>query len=287
MTETPRALYCPSCAAKLPADILSTPDPECPVCGTKLTGADQPLEKAAMAPATPQKRRSTEDLLLERLKQDADQPPAKKLPVMFFVLMIAVLAVAAYGIYHATKKPEQFAAPKDESGLTPEHRAMVEHAADSLNGVLSHDPTNIEAHIALANVYYDGMNWAKAAPHYEAYLTVHPDDPAARVDYAYVLGQIHPDDLNLALAQIDSALKYKPDFLNALYNGGILAVQITGTSHAQSLQRARSYFARAKAVADTSAPVMAQQIDTLIMEIDRTGARMAKEPAASTPNAKP
>jgi hypothetical protein len=123
------------------------------------------------------------------------------------------------------------------------------------------------------------MNWAQAAPHYEAYLSAHPDDPAARVDYAYVLGQTRPENLNLALAQIDSALKYHPDYLNALYNGGVLAVQVTGTNHGEGLKRAREYFARAKAVADTSAPAMAKQIDTLITEIDRTGARMAKSPS--------
>lgn len=279
MSDSTRALYCPSCAAKLPADILSSPDPECPVCGTRLNGADQPISKEIETQPPTQKRMSTEELLLERLKQDAAQPEPKKLPVLFFVVLIAVIAIAAYSIYTATKKPEQFAKPKEPDALTLEQRAMVQHATDSLNGVLKLNPNNTEAHIALANVYYDGMNWSQAAPHYEAYLHAHPDEAAARVDYAYVLGQTHPGDLNLALAQIDSALKYHPDYLNALYNGGVLAVQMTGASHGEGLQRARNYFARAKAVADTSAPAMAKQIDTLITEIDRTGARMAKSPA--------
>jgi Tfp pilus assembly protein PilF len=277
VTDTPKILYCPSCAAKLPDDILSSTEPECPVCGTKLTGADAPVAKEAEKVDQPARRLSTEEILLDRLKADAAQPPARKLPVTFFAILIAVIAIAAYSIYSATKKPEQFAKPKNEDGLTLEQRAMIQHATDSLSQILGHDPNNTEAHIALANVYYDGKDWKSAAPHYEAYLARHPDDPSARVDYSFVLSQTQPQNLNIALAQIDTALKFKPDFLSALYNGGILAVQMTGSSHAEGLARARAYFERAKAVADTAAPEMAKQIDTLITEIDRTGARIASE----------
>jgi Tfp pilus assembly protein PilF len=280
VTDVQHDLYCPSCAAKLPANVLSSADPECPVCGTKLTGVDAPVSKQSAATETvPERRLTTEELLLERLKQDEAQPAPKKLPMTFFVILIAVIAVAAYSIYSATKKPEQFAKPKASDELTLEQRAMIQHATDSLTALINREQQNAEAHLSLANVYYDAKDWAHAAPHYQAYLDSRPDDPGPRVDYAFVLSQTKPNDLTVALAQIDTALKYKPDYLSALYNGGILAVQMTGTDHMAGLTRAREYFQRAKTVADTAAPAMAKQIDTLIMEIDRTGERMGKKPA--------
>lgn len=281
MTDLQTDLYCPSCAAKLPTDVLTAADPECPVCGTRLTGDDAPVAKDTPMASTPkpERRLSTEELLLERLKQDEAQPAPKKLPMAFFLILFAVIAIAAYSIYSATKKPEQFAKPKVSDELTLEQRAMIQHATDSLTAVITQNPQNAEAHLALANVYYDAKDWPHAAPHYEAYLASRPDDPGPRVDYAFVLSQTKPNDLTPALAQIDTALRYKPDYLSALYNGGILAVQMTGSDHMAGLTRARDYFQRAKRVADTAAPAMAKQIDTLIMEIDRTGERIGKKPA--------
>ncbi len=94
------------------------------------------------------------------------------------------------------------------------------------------------------------------------------------MDYSYAIAQDN-GDLQTALAEIDSALVYQPDHLNALINAGIMTAQtVSDSNHANALARARGYFERARAVAEKTNPAVASRIDTLLHAIDSTGIRM-------------
>lgn len=275
------SIYCPSCGASV--EQSDTEDTlKCSVCGTEFQhtegkSSEQLIARSDAAPSR-KPRLTTEDALLERLKQEP--PPRKPIGWPTLAAILIGIAVASYLIARIASKPDTFAAPQggtSDSAELFQRRLATQSTVDSLQKVIFSDPSNANAHIALADVYYDDQYWTKAIAEFQSYLRLKPDDASARVDYAYAVGQ-QPGGIPVALEEIDTALKYRPDYLPGLYNGGILAIQQTrgGSGHTEALARAREYFRRAKLVADTAAPFMAKQIDTLLLEIDKTGSLPAQ-----------
>jgi len=263
-------------AVHAPGEIL-----QCPVCGTEfkyelsqtpesaITESDRPPS------ASPARRRSTEEILLERLQQ---QPPQKK-PIRWsaFALIFAVVLAVTFGIFQLASKPDTYA-PGGEVDSTAllQKRLFFQHIIDSLHSAMAANPSNVDNHLTLADALYDAGQWGESVKEFQTYLIAKPADADARVDYSYAIAQ-NSGNLNDALAEIDTALLYKPDHLNALINAGIITAQtVTDTNHATALARARNYFERAKAVAEKTDPGIAARIDTLIKEIDNTGQRLAK-----------
>lgn len=273
--------YCPSCAARFGEDIAAGQSLRCPLCGTEfISGASvESAESEIVKSDQPQaqevsrKRQSTEEMLLERLQ---NEPPLKK-PIPFIGLAIIIVAIvaASIGIFKYTAKPDVYAPGHEvDSNMLAQKKIFYQHIIDSLNGVLAANPNDTNLHVSLADAYYDAGRWDQSMSEFQAYLRLKPKDPDARVDYAYAIAQ-GKDDLNLAISEIDTALIYKPDHLNALINAGILTAQTIGdTNHVTALARSRKYFERAKAIADKTDPKMAGRIDTLLQEINRTGERM-------------
>ncbi len=280
-TNDSRITYCPSCAARFGEDISAGQSLKCPVCGTEfISGAsaesaeseiaksDQPLSQAEG-----KRRQSTEDMLLERLQ---NEPPLKRpIPVAgVAVILIAILA-ASIAIFKYTAKPDKFAAGQEiDSNAIAEKRIFLQHIIDSIGTMLKSNPNDTNLHVSLADAYYDAGRWDQSMGEFQTYLRLKPKDPDARVDYAYAIAQ-GKQDLQLAISEIDTALIFKPDHLNALINAGILSAQaINDTNHMAALARSRKYFERAKAIAAKTDPKMAGRIDTLLQEINRTRERM-------------
>ncbi len=284
-------IYCPSCAARI---LESPPQPgtflRCNVCGTEFKFQPAQTPDAAIAesdrPATtappggapqpsPIRRLSAEEILLDRLKEE---PPKKKpLPKSTLILLFAAIAAVSVGIVRLTSKPDIYApGAASDSSLVIQKELFFQHIIDSLHTALVTNPEDTSLHLSLADAFYDEGKWMQSMKEFEVYLGEKPADADARVDYAYTIAQAN-GNLNDALAQIDTALKFKPDHLNALINAGIMTAQtVNDTNHATALARARNYFVRARSVAEKTDPGIAQRIDTLIQEIDNTGKRMAK-----------
>jgi len=276
-------VFCPSCAALVSETANSGDRLKCPVCGTEFSAGARSttIEETAVTQkdvVTPQRKLSTEEVLLERFR---NEPPDKK-PVGWPTIasIVAVIAVIVFAIVQMTSRPDVYAPghPVDSSAIVAKQQFM-QHIVDSIQSHLAHAPTDLDARLSLANAYYDAGNWAQSKKEYEAYLSVHPDSANARVDYAYAVAQ-ESGDPAAAVAQIDSALKYDPEHLNALLNGGILSAQmISDGNHAAGLAKARDYFQRARKVAVRKEPRMVGRIDTLLEAINSTGNRPAAPPA--------
>ena len=230
------------------------------------------VEESSDSDSAP-RRQTTEEILLDRLKNDP--PQNRPLPWKTLAIVIAAIFVVSFGIYRFTSRPNVYAPGSEiDSTALLQKRAFFQHIVDSLRGEMSKNPTNIDLHLSLADALYDAANWAESVREFQTYLAAKPQDVDARVDFAFAVTQAS-GDLNLALSEIDTVLKYKPDHLNALVNGGILAAQsINDTNHVVALARSKDYFQRARAIAEKTNPPMAARIDTLIKEIDETGARL-------------
>ncbi len=251
----------------------------CPVCGTEFkyepekTPENSIAEGDNLKTGAAERRLSTDEILLDRLQ---NEPPEKQpLPIRSIaVLFVAIIAIA-FGVFQITSRPDKYA-PGHEVDTTAllQKRLFYQHIVDSLQMQIVQHPSNIDYHLELADALYDAGEWSESKKEFETYLAVKPSDADARVDYSYAIAQDN-GDLNAAIAEIDTALTYHPDHLNALINAGIMSAQlVTDTNHATALARSKDYFERARAVAEKSHPDIARRIDTLIMEIDSTGLRM-------------
>jgi tetratricopeptide (TPR) repeat protein len=286
-------IFCPSCAARIDEKVSPDAVIKCPVCGTEFSAADSDASSENMPVDTVQsttdslsktvdtaadpRRQTTEEILLERLKND---PPQTR-PLPWRTLAIVFLAIfgVSIGIYRITARPNVYA-PGGEIDSTAllQKRAFFQHIVDSLREEMARNSANTDLHLSLADALYDASDWNGSVREFETYLAAKPDDADARVDFSFAITQA-TGDINLALSEIDTVLKQKPDHLNALVNGGILAAQsINDTNHVAALARSKDYFQRARAIAVKTNPPMAARIDTLIKEIDKTGARLTSKP---------
>ena len=269
-------IFCPSCAAQVADHAEHGERLKCPVCGTEFLYEPEKTAESTVADSDsstqPIRRRSTEEILLDRLKSE---PPAKKpITIQSVILIFIAVAGVAFAIYSIASKPDKYAAvtPADTMGM--QHRVFMQHVADSLRDEIGKDPANLDLHLQLADAEYDAGKWDDSKKQFEIYLAQKPQDADARVDYSYAIAQAN-NDLTTALSEIDTALMFQPDHLNALINAGIMTAQtISDTNHATALAKAKYYFERARTVAAKTNPAIAARIDTLIMAIDSTGMKM-------------
>jgi tetratricopeptide (TPR) repeat protein len=281
-SEEHHAIYCPSCAARVAEHASSGELLRCPVCGTQFeigaageeTSAENAIVRSDLSASTtkPTKRLSTEEILLDRLTKD---PPIKKqTPWTVVTLVLAGIIAVSMVIFEQTKKTDQYA-PGEEVDSTAllQKQLFYQHIIDSLQQRIAANPQEDSLHLDLADAYYDMKQWTQSQAEFVTYLTKHPSDPNARVDYAYAIAQ--SGDVNTAISEIDTALQYDPHHLNALVNAGILTAEtINDTNHTDALARAKNYFERAKAVAQKTDPAAAAKIDTLLQAINQTGQKL-------------
>jgi tetratricopeptide (TPR) repeat protein len=251
----------------------------CPVCGTEFTyepgktAESSVTESDANATGTSRVRLSTEEILLDRLK---NEPPKKSpLPAKTIAILFAAVLAIAFGIFQIASKPDTFAPGHEiDSSAVIQKQAFFQHIIDSLHIELDKNPADIHLHLLLADAHYDAGEWGDSKKEFETYLAAKPTDADARVDYSYAIAQGN-GDLNEAIAEIDTALTYHPDHLNALINAGIMTAQtVADSNHETALAKAKNYFERAKIVAEKTNPEIANRIDTLIQAIDSTGLKM-------------
>ncbi len=217
-----------------------------------------------------------EDILLERLKNEPEVAPQISKPVLFAILF----AILAFGtaIYFISRSPEKFAEnphqAQEQQGSADSSemyskRMKLQPLIDSLQGVIAINPNDEQTHLMLGNVYYEGELWDKAKPEYEFFLNKHPENPDARVDYAYVISQT-TGDYKAAVEEIKKALKYEPEHVNALFNAGILTIRANLDDKKKAVRDASPYFQRAlDAAKKQHNDKMAEQIGKVMAELEK------------------
>lgn len=224
-----------------------------------------------------------DDILLDRLKHE---PPLKPQAPLSLTLGIVAGALALGTVlYFAFRKPETYL--QDTPPLAQQHhndssalsgkRSHLAPIIDSLETAMRNGHDDVQAALALANLYYDGEYWDRALAAYEHYLDHAPDNVDARIDYAFAITQVS-GDFKLAISEIEKGLAVNPEHVQGLFNAGILSLRANINDKAAALSSARAYFDRAKkAAAKQGNTQMSGQIDEILKEMER----VEKEPTSS------
>ncbi len=216
-----------------------------------------------------------EEILLERLKNEPEVASQISQPILISIILLVI--VVGVAIYFLSIKPEKFAedphAKQEQQGAADSSqmyskRMKLQPMVDSLRGAIAIDPNNDEAHLMLANVYYESEFWDKAKPEYEFHLSKHPEDVDARVDYAFTIAQL-TGDFKAAVVEINKGLKYDPDHLNALFNAGILSIRANLDNKKKAISEAKVYFHRGLTAAKKQGnDKMAEQIQEILTKLE-------------------
>ncbi|MDP4219398.1 MAG: tetratricopeptide repeat protein [Bacteroidota bacterium] len=218
-----------------------------------------------------------EDILLERLKNEPKIAPQLGKPILVAIILFTI--ALGFGIYFFSRSPEKFmtedphkgqvGAPTADSSDLNTKRMQYAPLTDSLIGVIAANPNDAQAHLMLANVYYEAELWDKAKPQYEYFLAKYPEDVDARVDYALVLAQT-TGNYKASVAEIKKALQYDPEHINALFNAGILTIRANLDDKQKAVRDAKPFFDRALAAAKKqNNDKMAEQIEKIKGELDK------------------
>ena len=83
------------------------------------------------------------------------------------------------------------------------------------------NPANTQAHVVLANAYFDSQRFADAERHYAKVLELDPKNVNARTDLGATFVERPQPDLNRAISEFRSALEIDPKSLPTIYYLGI------------------------------------------------------------------
>jgi Tfp pilus assembly protein PilF len=265
---------CPSCGVETGNASI------CPNCGTLLNSRiDAPVDSNEL--------KSVDQQLLERFEKEP-QHETKAAPYPITIGVILGVVLIAMVMWLITQKEEKFAEGRP-AGAHSEHSEgdghdhgvssvqdslqMLEQMA-ILNGRIDSIEHHIEAHpnddsarINLATALSIKGDYPKAKSIYEAHLAKHPNDADVRVDYASVVIET-TNDPRAGMAELEKAIKIDPKNAKALFNAGILALQLQ-EDHNAGFAKSREYLKRAKQASLKNNPAFAGQIDMLLSEMDK------------------
>ena len=108
--------------------------------------------------------------------------------------------------------------------------APVMRLLTELRGRIARNPRDLGAIVNLANLYFDAAKYPQAIAYYRRALALDPENPDTRTDYATAL-HATGDDLT-AIRELEAVLAKRPDFIEALFNEGIVANAIGRRSEA-------------------------------------------------------
>jgi hypothetical protein len=136
-----------------------------------------------------------------------------------------------------TDPPGTFTVPQTGNGPVAQTSALPGNAVGgggppapvmqelaTMRARLKSNPKDLAALVALAGMYYDAGKFDQAIGYYKTALALDPGNPDVRTDYATALHQTG-HDLD-ALAQLDTVLRRRPKFVQALYNRGVILAAI-------------------------------------------------------------
>ncbi|MFN7951906.1 MAG: tetratricopeptide repeat protein [bacterium] len=147
-----------------------------------------------------------------------------------------------YGVYRA-------------ASLLPEY---ADEASTIFREILKSDPENLDATVALANVYYDLDRAADAIPLYEKFLAKNPDEASVRTDLATMY--LYANRRDDAIREYQKVIAAHPDFVNAYFN--------LGNAYHASGDSAKALEAYRKAQDLKPPPEVAQGIENAIAKLE-------------------
>lgn len=227
-----------------------------------------------------------EDILLERLKNEPKVAPQIGKPILAAILIIILILGSV--IYFISRKPEKYLAedshkeeksqPAADSSDINSKRMKFAPMTDSLLGVIATNPDNDQAHLMLANVYYETEFWDKAKTEYEFFLSKNPEDINSRLDYSFVVFQT-TGDYKASLDQIKKALGYDAENVDALFKAGMMTIRANLDDKKKAVREAVPYFNRALSSAKKQHnDKMAEQIQQVMAELEKLQGKGTPEP---------
>jgi cytochrome c-type biogenesis protein CcmH/NrfG len=226
-------LICGSCGAALKPGTST-----CASCGAALVypGGMKKSKQAEFRPSEPKRgeKRKVEPWI-----------------VVAAIAIVALLATVVYTNLDSSRRPAATPAGPSPASLTPA-APMINLAP--LEQAVRDNPGDSRALLQLANGLHDARDWLRAIDTYEKYLAKEPGDPDARVDMGicyFELAQNSPSNAGgyytKAIAAMEAALKKAPRHQSAMFNLGIVNLQMG------NLEASNSWFRRTVAVDSTSA----------------------------------
>lgn len=125
-------------------------------------------------------------------------------------------ASPAASVPAATAAQQGSAGPSQQQAA--EAQAAVEQAAAPLLEAIKQNPNDFDSLVKLADVYYDGQQFANAIPYYERALAIHPENVDVRTDMGTAYW--YSGNADKALAEMQTSLKYQPGHPQTLFNLG-------------------------------------------------------------------
>jgi cytochrome c-type biogenesis protein CcmH/NrfG len=111
-----------------------------------------------------------------------------------------------------------------QAQLTPEQqKAMVDQAVAPLLGTLKTSPDDFNTIVQVANLYYDGRQYPEAVKYYQLAVKGQPTNSDLLTDLGTSLW--YTGDADGAIAEFQTALKYRPDHPGTLFNLGVVRWQ--------------------------------------------------------------
>lgn len=108
--------------------------------------------------------------------------------------------------------------------VTPEQqKAMVDQAVAPLLATLKTSPNELNTIVQLANLYYDGQQYPEAVKYYHLAVSSQPTNADLLTDLGTSMW--YTGDVDGAIAEFQTALKYRPDHPGTLFNLGIVRWQ--------------------------------------------------------------
>ncbi len=123
------------------------------------------------------------------------------------------------GYFFDSTAPQVTPQAQQQGGAAPSKIDQQKQIAD-LEQLLSREPDNYRAWVALGNAYYDTDQPMKSAEAYDRALALNDKDPNVIVDQGTMYRRLGWFDK--AIANFDRALSIDPNHQQALYNSGVV-----------------------------------------------------------------
>jgi Tfp pilus assembly protein PilF len=124
----------------------------------------------------------------------------------------------------ASASSDSSATQGSSAQLTPEQqKEMTDQAAAPLLATLKTNPDDLDTVIKVANLYYDGRQYADAVKYYQLAAKSQPKNADLLTDLGTSLWYM--GDADGAIAEFQKALKYQPYHPGTLFNLGIVRWQ--------------------------------------------------------------
>jgi cytochrome c-type biogenesis protein CcmH/NrfG len=174
---------------------------------------------------------------MANLKRDGSNGRART-DIQTYVLaaFCLVLGVALGYLFRGSASPAVQAASANSNGtqsqstepqLTPEQqKVMVEQAVAPLLATLKTNADDFNTLVQVANLYYDGRQYPEAIKYYQLAVKSQPTNSDLLTDLGTAIW--YTGDADGAIAEFQTALKYRPDHPGTLFNLGIVRWQGKG-----------------------------------------------------------